>query len=96
MKKSYTFLKAHPKFAYYAGDTAMLNEEAATPLLETGYLKEAKKVLDVKVPHRELLIKAGYESVDDFDDKIAEILSAEQLKDVQEFLSAKVAKKSKK
>lgn len=40
-----TFIKAHPKFAYHAGETGDISEEKIEKydLIEEGFVREAKK-----------------------------------------------------
>jgi hypothetical protein len=68
------FLKSHPAYSYFAGDSGEITDEAASKLLSQGFIiivpepekRESKKVvnpLPEDLPGRDKLFEVGFDSI---------------------------------
>jgi len=71
------WLKPHPKYAYFEGDTAELQPEEVAELIESGHVilfpgvdKKEENPLPLDLPSRDLLFESGYLTVDQIRESI--------------------------
>ena len=65
------WLKPHPKYAYFAGDSANLSPEEVEELIESGHVilfpgvdEKEENTLPVDLPCREILFENGFMDID--------------------------------
>lgn len=59
-----TFIKSHENYAYFAADTAIVDDKEAQLLINKGFAKQEKAGLPDDMPAKELLEKSGFKEID--------------------------------
>jgi hypothetical protein len=91
------FRKAHPQFAYAEGNVGQVTEDNAALLLESGHVimlpddEDLDNLLPEDMPARDILFKAGYESIEkirEAGDSISEVkgIGKNLLKQIKDYL----------
>lgn len=83
------FLKSHPDYGYFTGDTGMISPKAAEKLLQGGYIMfipeaeiyndpipEKVNLLPEDMPERERLFDAGFTTIEEIKEAVNSMLTA--------------------
>lgn len=90
------WLKPHPQYAYFAGDTGEINAENAAKLIAGGHIIPLPDDEDIEentlpedLPGREKLFEAGFGSVENVreaGDSLSDLLTKAELKKLNNYL----------